>query len=69
MDRHIDSLIINTLQPEVHKKVCITKKYIKKTKNLRIYITNTEFNNKNIPKTVSLAFRYEHNVTVHNNLH
>ena len=33
------------------------KKYIKKIKNLRVYIISTGSNDKTIPKTIALAFR------------
>ena len=35
------------------------KKYDKRTKNLRIYIIDAGSNNKTVPKTICLAFRYD----------
>ena len=35
------------------------KKYDKRTKNLRIYIIDAGSNNKTVPKTIFLAFRFD----------
>ena len=51
--------LIKCVYETKYSKYKSIKKYEKRTKNLRIYIIDAGSNNKTVPKTICLAFRYD----------
>ena len=51
--------LIKCVYKTKYSKYKSIKKYDKRTKNLRIYIIDAGSNNKIVPKTICLAFRYD----------